>query len=396
MATDMIARALAAKAMREAAGGGAEQFLVTVTDRKSDKTPAEIAAAAKAGKQVILKNSSGPVEQFCYLVNAENNVATFCGTVQVVRETADAAPIFARGWAYILNDQTLTYGTDFNLPFFTIEKDANGKYTSDLSPELLLSAAYSGCAGNVFFVQDDGSMLFGTFNSDSEDALHIYFPDYAKNKVYDFKYNDDDPATYTFTELSLGGGGGELFKVNITRDVSAGKDVADKTYAEIAAAIESGKNVRCEYGGYQSSYYTYVNDDIDFICQMVLSGKERRISSTMIVIHITSKDEISTSVVYSPLLMGFPDIRANSILVTDKNGEMFYRDADEYLVKQPTTGESGLFLSNNGTGGSQEWANPLTLGDSDSVVIKSSTPNSSKKFRITVDDAGAITATEVV
>lgn len=38
----------------------------------------------------------------------------------------------------------------------------------------------------------------------------------------------------------------------------------------------------------------------------------------------------------------------------------------------------------------------LTAGNSDSVVIKSSTPNSSKKFRITVDDAGAITATEVV
>lgn len=38
----------------------------------------------------------------------------------------------------------------------------------------------------------------------------------------------------------------------------------------------------------------------------------------------------------------------------------------------------------------------LTAGNGDSVVIKSSTPNSTKKFRITVDDAGAITATEVV
>lgn len=38
----------------------------------------------------------------------------------------------------------------------------------------------------------------------------------------------------------------------------------------------------------------------------------------------------------------------------------------------------------------------LTSGNSVSVVIRSSTPNSSKKFRITVDDAGAITATEVV
>lgn len=40
--------------------------------------------------------------------------------------------------------------------------------------------------------------------------------------------------------------------------------------------------------------------------------------------------------------------------------------------------------------------NILTAGNSNSVIIKSSTPNSTKKFRITVDDAGAITATEVV
>lgn len=40
--------------------------------------------------------------------------------------------------------------------------------------------------------------------------------------------------------------------------------------------------------------------------------------------------------------------------------------------------------------------NIMTAGNSDSVVIKSSTPDSTKKFRITVDDAGAITATEVV
>lgn len=40
--------------------------------------------------------------------------------------------------------------------------------------------------------------------------------------------------------------------------------------------------------------------------------------------------------------------------------------------------------------------NIMIAGNNDSVIIKSSTPNSSKKFSITVDDAGAITATEVV
>lgn len=38
----------------------------------------------------------------------------------------------------------------------------------------------------------------------------------------------------------------------------------------------------------------------------------------------------------------------------------------------------------------------LTAENSDSIIIKSSTPNSTKKFSITVNDAGAITATEVV
>lgn len=40
--------------------------------------------------------------------------------------------------------------------------------------------------------------------------------------------------------------------------------------------------------------------------------------------------------------------------------------------------------------------NIMTAGNGDSIVIQSSTPHSTKKFRITVDDAGAITATEVV
>ena len=84
----------------------------------------------------------------------------------------------------------------------------------------------------------------------------------------------------------------------------------------------------------------------------------------------------------------------NQILKTDENGAMKYVDANRYLVKQATSSESGLFLSTDGYGG-QEWANPLTAGNNDSVVIKSSTPKSTKKFRITVDDAGTISATEV-
>lgn len=388
--------------MQEAAGGGTEQFIVTVTDDKSDKTPAEIAEAANAGKQVVLKESGGSVEQFCYLVNADNNFATFCEVGQAMEGTDDLDPIFARDWRFILNDKTIITTSDFNLPFFTIEKDTNGKYTSYLNPELLLSAAYSGCAGNVFLVQDDGSKLFGSVNLDSEDALHIYFPDYAKNKVYDFKYNDDDPVTYTFTELSLGSGGGEPLTVNITSDSSTHNLVADKTYEQIKTAFLSGKNILCVDETIPHAVINYCQfgqDYLDFYIPWSdhLANESNSFRIIWIVIRIKENNEVEklSGNLAIPGGIPFGNNNPNKTLKTNANGAMEYVDADTYLVKQATSSESGLFLSTDGYGG-QEWANPLTAGNNDSVIIKSSTPNSTKKFRITVDDAGAITATEVV
>lgn len=398
MATDMIARALAAKAMQEAAGGGTEQFIVTVTDDKSDKTPAEIAEAVKAGKQVVLQDNSSDVVRFCYLVNAGNDVATFCGAIKKADGTAELDPIFGRVWFSILNDQTVIYTEDFNVPFFSITKDDNGKYTSELSPEELVIAAQLGCAGNAF-LEKDGEMFIGTISLESGQVLHIYFPDYAKGKLYDLMWNEDEnPYTYTFTELSINGG---LLTVNITKDSSTNEFVADKTYAEIVAAIESGKNVRCynnTFGDY-SSYYTYnEGQSVTFVIQLAgpYFGNKDLFMSLMIVFNITNKDEITLAAAHLPMPAGIPLVsERNKILKTNADGAMEYVDADTYLVKQPTSDKRGQFLSTDGNG-NQVWADPLTAGNNDSVVIKSSTPNSTKKFRITVDDAGAITATEVV
>lgn len=394
----MIARALAAKAMQEAAGGGTEQFIVTVTDYKSDKTPDEIAEAANAGKQVVLKENSLDGVQSCYLVNAGNDAATFCGAIKKADGTAELDPIFGRVWFSILNDQTAIYTEDFNVPFFFITKDDNGKYTSELSPEELVIAAQFGCAGNAF-LEKDGGMFIGTISLESGQVLHIYFPDYAKGKLYDLMWNEDEnPYTYTFTELSINGG---LLTVNITKDSSTNEFVADKTYAEIVAAIESGKNVRCynnTFGDY-SSYYTYnEGQSVTFVIQLAgpYFGNKDLFMSLMIVFNITNKDEITLAAAHLPMPAGIPLVsERNKILKTNADGAMEYVDADTYLVKQPTSDKRGQFLSTDGNG-NQVWADPLTAGNNDSVVIKSSTPNSTKKFRITVDDAGAITATEVV
>lgn len=400
MATDMIARALAAKAMQEAAGGGTEQFIVTVTDDKSDKTPAEIAEAVKAGKQVVLQDNSSDVVRFCYLVNAGNDVATFCGAIKKADGTAELDPIFGRVWFSILNDQTVIYTEDFNVPLFFITKDANGKYTSELSPEELIIAAQLGCAGNAFF-EKDGEMFIGTISLESGQVLHIYFPDYAKGKLYDLMWNgDENPSTYTFTVLSIGGGSG-LLTVSITKDSLTNEFVSDTTYAEIAAAIESGKNVRCYNNTFDtySSYYTYDKDQsVTFVIQLAGSyfGNKDLFMSLMIVFNITNKDEITSATAHLPMPAGLPLVsESNKILKTNADGAMEYVSADTYLVKQPTSGERGQFLSTDGNG-NQVWEDPLTAGNNDSVIIKSSTPNSTKKFRITVDDAGAITATEVV
>lgn len=392
--------------MQEAAGGGTEQFIVTVTDDTSDKTPAEIAAAAKAGKQVVLKRISGPEDytETGFLVSIVSDIASFCLIDQMTDGTADLDPIFSREWVSILSDKTVKANAVFNVPFFIISADANGKYISESSPDIPFSAAQYGCVAGVFLNKDDG-LLFGTINVEGlkgKGTFHIYFPDYAKKLIYDLKWNGDaEPSTYTFTELSLGGGaGGEPLTVNVTFDSSTQKYTVDKTFEQIRTAFESGRTIQCLANltpPFAINYCQFGQNGFDFCFQWLEYGTE--VDSLLIVwkvVRITQEDEVES---FSGNLLvpgGFPlNSTKNKILKTNTNGAMQYVDADTYLVKQPTSDKRGQFLSTDGNG-NQVWADPLTAGNNDSVVIKSSTPNSTKKFRITVDDAGAITATEVV
>lgn len=388
-----------------------EQFVVTVQDvdgvSKSDKTPAEIKAALEAGKQVVLKRISvsenNTVTDTGFLVSVVEDIASFCLIDQVFEGSAETDPVFFREWVSILSDQTAKSNISFNVPLFVISVDDSGKYTSDLNPEETVAAAQSGCGGNVFLSINSG-LYSGIFYYGDNKELHFYFPDYVNNKIYDLKWNEDDaPSTYTFNEMRLGGGAvNEPLTVIISKDSSTEKYVADKTYEEIVAAIKSGRNVRCVDGAlweYYSSYYTYRDADrkVVFVVELPSGENEKELFQIMILTYVITEDnEVITSWGNLSIPYGLIDTAgSNQILKTDENKAMKYVDADKYLVKQPTTGESGLFLSNNGSGYRQEWANPLTVGNSDFVVIKSSTPNSTKKFRITVDDAGVISATEV-
>lgn len=396
---------------KEAQGVASEQFVVTVQDvdgvDKSDKTPAEIKAAAETGKQVILKRIYDLGEyaeaDIGFLVNIVDDIASFCFTLKIIEGTADIDPVFSREWVYIFSDKTVKSSISFNVPVFVIEEDDNGKYTSQITPYVPMTAARYGSAANIMLMKDSEN-FFGTISLNTKQAIHFYFPDYARNKVYDLKWNEDqNPFTYTFTELSLGGGtaSGEPLTVHITEDSSTKKLVADKTYEEIVAAINSGRNVRCQSDlwEYYSSYYTYrdANRQVTFVIETPIGENDKELFQVAIMTYaITTTNEV----VYSSGNLSIPygllhTAGKNQILKTDENGAMKYVDANRYLVKQATSSESGLFLSTDGYGG-QKWANPLTAGNSDSVVIKSSTPNSTKKFRITVDDAGTISATEVI
>lgn len=226
--------------------GEIEQFIVTMTDSKSDKTPAEIAVAAKTGKQVVLQRTFEGKIETGYLVSVTDKVAAFCFIGSLT--SADIVPfdqMLMQEWATITADKAVKVHSEIHVPSLIIEKDANNNYSSTLSPLASFEAATLGSAANVFLKNED-TVLCGTIVLDNSSDFHIYFPDYAKGKVHDFKWNGDggddgDPSTYTFNEMSLGGNEGPMI-INFTlADPENLYATADKTYEEIDAAYKQKK-----------------------------------------------------------------------------------------------------------------------------------------------------------
>ena len=92
------------------------------------------------------------------------------------------------------------------------------------------------------------------------------------------------------------------------------------------------------------------------------------------------------------------DGTAGQVLATDGNGGRYWTDQigdTESFVKisPPSTGLYALHEAGNitMTAGTAKF----TLTSKQAVVLVSSAPNSTKKFKITVDDNGTLSATEV-
>ena len=150
---------------------------------------------------------------------------------------------------------------------------------------------------------------------------------------------------------------------------------ADKTLEEVDAAYKQKMPV---YGsitlGDQSGFLscTYSNGGYLF------SGLAGRFDTVMGVVYA---EELCVAMLKS-LLVGDLSLVSLSDTVFDA-GRRIIRE-----VKDPEQANDAA---------TKGYADKILIaGNSDSVVIKSSTPNSTKKFSITVNDAGAIAATEVV
>ena len=81
------------------------------------------------------------------------------------------------------------------------------------------------------------------------------------------------------------------------------------------------------------------------------------------------------------------------VVASAGNCELPITDTDTGSFTAPSAGLYALYIEGNtmltaGTG-------QFTLMQMDGLTIKSSTANSTKQFRITVDDSGTISATEV-
>ena len=368
---------------KEAQGVASEQFVVTVTNVgehntwESDKTPAEIAASSQAGKQVVLKRQWQSKTETAYLVSVTDERADFCfigsdTNTDLEQDFPISGDMFEQEWVTITADKAAKIHREAHSPVFVIQK-VGDDCASAVSPYNFLNASLWGPASNVYLFED-GEILSGvvvqTSEENSTSYFHIYFPNYARNKLYDLKWNkDENPSTYTFTELTLDE---KPMVVAFTiTDPTTFALKADTPYADIVEAADAGRIV-----------YAFVPERGLFGQLSYSSGSGIRFNSfsgigeVMSIVMNSDSDITGTliNMIYRPgNIVGGGDFDAKYNGIAN--------------VKEP------INASDAATKGYAD--NILTAGNNDSVVIKSSTPNSTKKFRITVNDAGAISATEI-
>ena len=140
--------------------------------------------------------------------------------------------------------------------------------------------------------------------------------------------------------------------VNITHNKDDGTLTADKTFSEVKALIDSGANVKCMYN---SAIFNWMGFNDEEKSSMLFEADSFVKGVALFILF--ALDSISVDFI-------------------------FFK---EMLLPEVFTSDNSKFLSVvNGT-----WQ------ASSNLIIPSSTSGSSKKFKITVDDSGTISATQV-
>lgn len=198
--------------------------------------------------------------------------------------------------------------------------------------------------GEPFFIFDSGTLFFATSNTSSEHTVYISTKSVEIKKIPD-KFVEKD-----------------VFVVNATTAYPSTEiKSADKTYSEILSAARQNKRCILVIDASGSTRIYEMRPLDDFI------GNEKGP-----VICFRTFDFGSSE----PSASGF--------------------SASEYIITPENTWSSEDFTLENPiiSSRAQDITGVKTFGK-DCLVINSSTPGSSKKFKITVDDSGTISATEV-
>ena len=385
---------------KEAQGVASEQFVVMVTrvdypdTWESDKTSVEIAEAAKAGKQVVLKREWVDKTETAYLVSVTDERADFCfiGISTDIDYAPPNSDTFIQEWITITANKTAKIYREMRTKVFVVQKNGT-KWVSEVSPLDFTMSSFFG-PSNVYLNLNEGMVLGGvlaqTSDEENNSAIHVYFPDYTTNKLYDFKWNSDEKEdgqdTYTLTERSLGAEGPMVVTFTVT-DPSTFALKADTSYADILEAAIAGRIV-----------YAFVPpiSGGPIFMQLISVSKNR--------VNFSGYNNNMASIINIDMVSD-SDIRGTAAILlqrpADIVGEGDFNAYDNKItnVKEPTDNSDVAtkgYADNILTTAKAYTDNILTAGNNDSVVIKSSTPDSIKKFRITVDDAGTISAAEVV
>lgn len=167
------------------------------------------------------------------------------------------------------------------------------------------------------------------------------------------------------------GGGAEGMIVNFTMSMDDGSITADKTYQEVYDAILAGTTV---YGLLSASNETYTSTII--------------FNAT--VYEIKTPELTEGVIIFCQIGEGSSILRL--FLLSNNTVQNSNIQIPQITTTSSVTSGSSSLITSGGVYTALEAKQDKII---DSVILSSSTADSTKKFKITVDDSGTLTATEV-